>query len=993
MLRLRTLGGLTIEDMNGPLAGAIARKRSLALLALVGLGSEQGVSRDRVLAFLWPESDTDRARNNLKQTMFQLRQELHEDVFLRGPGALRLNPETISVDACDFQAALDRSNPTTAVTLYRGPFLDGFYLPGLAEFERWAESERAMLAQRYAGALEALANAAAAHGDHHGASDWWRRLAATDRVNPRYALGLMRSLAQAGDRSAALDHARVYEELVRGEYDTAPDPEVVEYARHLRGMFGRWAGTPPAKPTGRRISPTPGATPVPNGAAANPSSRHSDPARLEAEPATTSSATTALPGAPAASGKKRRLLGLVGVGLALLVLAGLWWRNRPVTATPVSPDLVAVLPFSFTGSGQPGFFGNGLADLLSASLDGAGELRSIHPSAYLARMAAQDSEPLDPERARGWADRLGAELYVLGDVVATSNQVHISAVMYQRGRTDLVGRSSVAGSTADLFQLVDRVAAELIASRFGQPHERLTRVAAVTTASLPAFKSYLEGENAYREGRYAEAIEALTQAVTTDSTFALGYYRLSDAADQAGRAELAQHSAEEALRYRDRLGERERRLIEVQHSWRLGHLEEAENLGRSLVADYPDDTEAWLQLAEVLVHGNPLRGRSSVEARPALEQVLVRDPDNGEALIHLARIAWIEGKRQEVDTLVRRVRQVTRGPEVVESRAFRAYALGDRPGQKRVTQQILAGPDQVPPVTALEVAVFADDLEGTERFARWLVGAAQAPDLQGYGHRMLAQVAIARGQWRRADGELALAARQDSIPALELRSLFAAFTFLPLPRQDIEDARDAIRRWTPAAGPADQAGHTTAHVGTHRFLRLHRLGLLDTRLGDTTGALANARALERVADSSRTGRLAHTLAQSIRAHVAAAGGRTRAALTDLDGANWETAAPVFVAEAYDRYFRAVLLADLGKVDEALGWLRSIAERASYELVYLAPAQLRQAEIYDRRGARDEAVKHYRRFIELWQNADPELQPVVDGARKRLAELNQGDPKT
>ena len=211
-----------------------------------------------------------------------------------------------------------------------------------------------------------------------------------------------------------------------------------------------------------------------------------------------------------------------------------------------------------------------MADLLSASLDGAGELRSIHPSAYLARVASQDSEPLDPERARGWADRLGAELYVLGDVVATSDQVHISAVMYQRGRNDPVGQSSVAGSTADLFQLVDRLAAELIASRYGRPHERLTRVAAVTTASLPAFKSYLDGENAYREGRYAEAIEALTQAVTTDSTFALGYYRLSDAADRAGRAELAQRSAEEALRYRNRLGERERRLIEVQHSLATG---------------------------------------------------------------------------------------------------------------------------------------------------------------------------------------------------------------------------------------------------------------------------------------------------------------------------------------------------------------------------------------------------------------------------------------
>src|SRR5215204_4718680 len=113
MLRLRTLGGLTIEDENGPLAGAIARKRSLALLALIGLGNEQGLSRDRVLAYLWPESDTDRARNNLKQTLFQLRQDLHEDVFVRAPGALRLEPHAISVVAGEFKTKIDRNNPTT----------------------------------------------------------------------------------------------------------------------------------------------------------------------------------------------------------------------------------------------------------------------------------------------------------------------------------------------------------------------------------------------------------------------------------------------------------------------------------------------------------------------------------------------------------------------------------------------------------------------------------------------------------------------------------------------------------------------------------------------------------------------------------------------------------------------------------------------------------------------------------------------------------------
>src|SRR5918994_1855979 len=259
MLRLRTLGGLTIEDETGPLAGAIARKRSLALLALVAMSTEQGMSRDRLLAYLWPESDTDRARNNLKQTLFQLRQELHENVFVRAPGALRLDPNVISIDACDFQAALGRGNPTTAVTLYRGPFLDGFYLPGLVEFERWVESERASLAQRYAGAVETLADTAAGLGDHHGAADWWRRLAAVDPLSSRYALGLMRALAQAGDRAAALEHARMYQELVEAELETSPDPEVAEYVKQLRGLFGRWTG--PATPK----APTPVGSPARNG--------------------------------------------------------------------------------------------------------------------------------------------------------------------------------------------------------------------------------------------------------------------------------------------------------------------------------------------------------------------------------------------------------------------------------------------------------------------------------------------------------------------------------------------------------------------------------------------------------------------------------------------------------------------------------------------------------------------------------------------------------
>jgi tetratricopeptide (TPR) repeat protein len=633
-----------------------------------------------------------------------------------------------------------------------------------------------------------------------------------------------------------------------------------------------------------------------------------------------------------------------------------------------------------------------MVDLLSVGLDGAGRLRSVPPSLYLARMADPAGEAVDPERGRRLARQLGAELYVLGAIVATGSRVLIGAAMYDRSHQGPIARSSVEGDGREVFELVERLAADLIASRYGTPGERLSRVAATTTRSLPAFKAYLDGERAYTEGHDAGAIEAFQRALGTDSTFALAYYRLSDAADRAGRPELAQSSAEAALRFRQRLGERERRLIEAQHAWRLGQGNEAERLCRSLVADYPDDVEAWLQLAEVLMHGNPLRGRSSVEARSALEQVLAHDPANGEALIHLARIAYLEGKRAEVDTLLQRVLATGQGADVVETRAFRAFALGDRPGQKRVTQLLRADPARVPAITALDVAVRADDLEGSERFSRWLTDESQAPDLQGYGHRMLAQAALARGQWRQARQEVEAARRFDSTPALELWSLFAALSFIPVPRAEIVSVREAVQQWDARGDSPALQEHTTAHGGLHPYLRLHRLGLLDARLGDTAAALRQARALDRAVDSSTAGRFARTLAQSVRAHVAAAGGRYPEALALLEDAGWEAAASVFVSEAYDRYFRAELLERLGREDEALGWYAAIAERAAYELVYLAPAHRRQAEIYQRRGQRALAARHYRRFIELWSGADPELQPAVAEARTRLAEA-EGEKKS
>jgi tetratricopeptide (TPR) repeat protein len=57
--------------------------------------------------------------------------------------------------------------------------------------------------------------------------------------------------------------------------------------------------------------------------------------------------------------------------------------------------------------------------------------------------------------------------------------------------------------------------------------------------------------------------------------------------------------------------------------------------------------------------------------------------------------------------------------------------------------------------------------------------------------------------------------------------------------------------------------------------------------------------------------------------------------------------------------------------------------------FLAGSHRRLGELHDARGDREQAVSHYSRFVDLWKDADPELQPLVRQARERMAALQRG----
>src|SRR6267378_2022682 len=233
MLTLELLGTLCLRDETRPVPVAAQQKRPLGLLAILGLAGRQGLSRDRIEAYLWPESSGARAQHALDQTVYAIRHALGSDVIVATGRELRLNPDLVRVDVWEFEQAIRAGQWTAAVGHYKGPLLDGFHFADSHELESWIDTNRMRLRLEYQKAIEFLANLAAEARDHSQSVMWLRRLANSDPLSAGATKKLMLALAAAGDRAGAVKHARLYQELVRQELEMEPDSEIADLAAAL----------------------------------------------------------------------------------------------------------------------------------------------------------------------------------------------------------------------------------------------------------------------------------------------------------------------------------------------------------------------------------------------------------------------------------------------------------------------------------------------------------------------------------------------------------------------------------------------------------------------------------------------------------------------------------------------------------------------------------------------------------------------------------------
>lgn len=333
-LRLRAFGGFRLSRPTDEMEEANALRRPVAVLAAVDVAGDRGISRDKLLGLLWPDTDADRARHSLTQAIYNARRATGiDDLFLMS-GSMRLNRERISSDVDDFERALEARDLETAVALYEGPFLDGFFLSGSPDFEQWISAQRLRFERLAVSALEELAARATDAGDLRRAIEWRRRVTAIRPLDSSASAALISALAQAGDRAGAMQHAQEHAATLRDELALEPDPAFAAMVARLRepgsaAAIRETLSQPVGEPQGFREFSSPVAGVKPRAS--------------------------------------RRLLAGAAV-VATMLIAAVWYETTRPAAFPVTRDggqrsRLFVAPFDASGASAPlSYLGRGAAE-------------------------------------------------------------------------------------------------------------------------------------------------------------------------------------------------------------------------------------------------------------------------------------------------------------------------------------------------------------------------------------------------------------------------------------------------------------------------------------------------------------------------------------------------------------------------------------------------------------------------------------------------------
>jgi tetratricopeptide (TPR) repeat protein len=675
----------------------------------------------------------------------------------------------------------------------------------------------------------------------------------------------------------------------------------------------------------------------------------------------------------------RALLGGVVAFSVMFGLAGLYvvikdrgesFAPTELVASDDAAPALAVLPFSVRGEGLD-IWREGMVDALSANLDGAADLRAIDSRTVLARWrdAVGEEEAPDLATAMNVAQATGARWALLGSVISSGSGVRLSADVHDVGTGEVLGDAQVEGSQDSIFVLVDELSIEVLRSLYSDAASQSSfDLARITTHSVPALKLYLEGEAASRRGDFDAAIPLYQRAIEQDSTFGLAHFRLYDSFGWAESisSPARRDALNRARQFADQLPAREALLLRADYELSRGNLAMIDSM-RMTVRRYPDDAEAWYQLADAYLHSGPRIPVTLEEVEETFARVVELDPNFAPYLIHWVDLAmWLDPDSAKAAARMEQLVRAGAGSSTIPpmqvvfdlsfgdstTRAARLEELPSIPREDRyrvLSEGLYHG--RFAPMREAVILSIYEEVPTDER--------------RGAINRLYQNLVYGQGKLEGGLGYLADPAVDETQSICRLGDAYS----LGLPVKDeLTAALDSVTLELEPRFfncPAFYKALVAAERGdwtTYESLLQQARDMLNLWETEPPNPEFQDNAIRNITD------LVHFLE--------AQGHRGRGDLEEAVATLEQMARPNDV----ERWWMARLYMELDRPEKAERYLRSFWWREYHHASYYL------GKVYEDLGQPEQARDAYQDFVEAWVNADPELQPMVEEAKQALARL-------
>ena len=566
-------------------------------------------------------------------------------------------------------------------------------------------------------------------------------------------------------------------------------------------------------------------------------------------------------------------------------------------------------------------------------------------SAVLERMERAPDTPLDEDVALEAAVREGIKAVVAGEVARVGGSyVFTARLVAAESGQDLVNVRENAADSTKVLETIDRLSRRM-RERMGESLGSIRASAPLdraTTTSLEALRKYSQALVAIDTGDRDLGQSLLLEAIEIDSTFAMAWRKLSVQHSSQGDDAAARTAASRAYEYRDMLTDRERYMtLGTYHSTVTNDLDASITAYRTLLDQYPNDTWALNNLALQYFAQANMDG-----ANDLLGRAIQLDPYSPNAYVNLAGgLHWLGHRDSAVAVVDLLESQAPGQPWVPRMRIGFHAAEWDYDAAELQADLLVRGSSSSGRRWGLEGQSTVDLARGrlTLSERRWQDSRADDDPIALAGWQAWTELQVRQQRVSAArilDEALKSASAVDTVDvALDQAYFYALAGRLDDARFWLAADRRVSNRYSSL--PAPQRAGEDAWIE----------GLIAYGEGRFADAVASLQQAERDYDSFYPTLGGHLL-------------------------SWD------LARAYDQTGMAD--SAIARYETALGYgdLLGIARQANEYPITL----IRLAERYDEEGDLEQAAGYYGRFVELWADADPDLQPRVEAARARLEEI-------